>query len=263
MSAPAGARCGRHPEAAARAICERCGDFVCPRCIARRIDEAVYCPSCARLAGEPFVWERREELGLARAWWATVVGVMTRPRETFAPGFRDRSLVPALGFGLIGATPVRFVVAMRELLRPSADRALGVGPVGWLLGDEGVLARGLAAPITFVLGVLLLAGLFWGALRLVHRGRGTYAQAVRAVAYAQGAVAPLGLVGLLPSPLGGVLELATMALSFVLSAVSIAVVARAPAGRMVAAAALVLLGLVLLLALVGTTVAVALSSRST
>jgi hypothetical protein len=260
MSAPPGARCGRHPEAAARAICERCGDFVCPRCIARRIDEAVYCPSCARLAGEPFVWERRDELGLGRAWWATVVGVLTQPRETFAPGFRDRSVVPALGFGLIGATPVRFLVAVRELLRPSGDRAVASGPVAWLLGDEGVLARGLAAPVTFVLGVLLLAVLFGGALRLVHRGPTRFSHVVRAVAYVHGATAPLGLVGLLPSPVAGALELGALALSFVLTAVALGVVTRAPAGRMVAAAALVSLGLVLLLALVATAIAVALSA---
>ncbi|MGE6757123.1 hypothetical protein ACQKGO_03835 [Corallococcus interemptor] len=45
-SSPTGARCGQHPEAAAVALCARCGGYLCGACT-EVLEETAYCEPCA------------------------------------------------------------------------------------------------------------------------------------------------------------------------------------------------------------------------
>lgn len=51
-TAPTGARCAQHPETAARAACERCGDFCCTVCF---VPEDARCKRCSVAGIKPVV----------------------------------------------------------------------------------------------------------------------------------------------------------------------------------------------------------------
>ncbi len=240
MSAlPEGARCGRHPDAPAVALCGRCGDFLCARC-AIALEGASYCAACEPLAGEAFPWERRAELGVARALLRTTVGTLSRTRAPFAPGFRDRSPWPALAYALAVATPVAWIGAGVERLGPSGGEAASEGPLGWLASEQGRLALALGAPIHVALAVLLLAAGWWLGLAAAGAPRRPFSHVVRAVAYVHGAVAPLSLARLLPGVLDGPLWVVLAVLTLVLSGRALTALTRA-SGLRVAAAGLLML----------------------
>lgn len=243
MSAlPEGARCGRHPEHDAVALCARCGDFLCGRC-AIAIGAASYCAGCEELAGEAFPWERREELGIARALWATTAGTLARTRATFAPGFRDRSVVPALAYALALSTPVAWITQAASRLEGTAA---GDEPFAWLSTDAGQLALALGAPLHLLLSVTMLATGWWLGLAAAGVRRRTFSHVVRAVAYVHGAVSPLTLLALLPQVLDGPLWIVAGVLTLVLQARALRAVTRASAWRIAGAALVAILWPVLL-----------------
>ncbi|MBZ4330844.1 hypothetical protein NR800_30315 [Corallococcus interemptor] len=45
-ASPTGARCGQHPDAAAVALCARCGGYLCGACT-EVLEETAYCAPCA------------------------------------------------------------------------------------------------------------------------------------------------------------------------------------------------------------------------
>ncbi|MCA2979299.1 MAG: hypothetical protein INH37_13505, partial [Myxococcaceae bacterium] len=72
------ATCAIHTDTAATGVCPRCGNFVCGRC---ELDAAKNCPACVTLVGASqaveLPWERRDQLGLAKAFWEqTKLGIM-------------------------------------------------------------------------------------------------------------------------------------------------------------------------------------------
>ncbi|HEY8432127.1 MAG TPA: hypothetical protein VIL20_27310 [Sandaracinaceae bacterium] len=237
MSAvPEGARCGRHPERGAVALCARCGDFLCERC-AIAIGAAWYCAGCEERAGAPFPWERRGEIGLARALWATTAGTLARTRATFAPGFRDRSALPALAYAVLLSTPVAWIDAAASGLEGSPPN----GPLSWLSSDAGRLALAVGAPLQTLLAVGMLATGWWLGLVVAGVPRRTFSHVVRAAAYVHGAVAPLSLVALVPGIEDGPLRIVVGMLTLVLQARALRAVTRASAWRIAAAAIVALL----------------------
>lgn len=244
-SIPAGARCGRHPATDAIALCARCGDFLCEGC-AIAIDGASYCAACEPLAGAAFPWERRGELGILRALALTTTGTLARTRETFAVGFRDRSVVPALAFAIGMSTPFAWIRGALELTAPSADRVRLAGhpDVGWLFSDGAVIAQAVAAPLTTALWIGVFTGTWWLGMR-VAGARCRVSHAVRAIAYVQGAAAPLSLLALLPGMVEGPVMIAVGIFVLVLQGRALGAIARVSGWRMAGAAAAMLVSLVL------------------
>lgn len=246
MSAvPEGARCGRHADVPAIALCARCGDFLCARC-AIAAPGASYCAACEARAGEAFPWERRAELGLARALVRTTLGTLARTRATFAPGFRDRSPWPALAYALALSTPVAWIGAAVEHLAPDPAEAASAGPIGWLASDRARVVFAIGAPLQVALAVALLALGWWLGLTVAGAPRRPLSHVVRAVAYVHGALAPVSLARLLPGVLDGPLWVVLGVLALVLQGRALAAVTGASGWRVAAAGLLMLASLVTL-----------------
>lgn len=119
---PTGARCAKHPEAAAVAPCARCGTFLCGACT-EVVGEAAYCAECV-------VWLRQN--GPPSRWVQAVIGVNIAGIVCF----------PLCGFTAplinIIAAALGFWLPARELRRIRS----GEGPLRGM--RQAQVARGLA-----------------------------------------------------------------------------------------------------------------------
>jgi hypothetical protein len=244
-----GARCGRHPEAPAIAICARCGDFVCAPCASRGAGDRRYCPRCEDFGRERFPWERRGELGLLRAFGATFFGSLLSPTRTFSLALRDRSFVPALAYGLF----LNVLSASGALAYDLIEGHVYSG--AWIV-PQYTFVRALASPILFVLALGLLASLWWLALAIVGaRSSSSFPQLARAMSYVTGSVAPFGVIAMRITPRGTVLLLAAWFLyQSVLQTLAVRSLARIEPWRAALAWVLVFLGLVGIFLSIGLTV---------
>ncbi len=248
-SAEPGARCARHPDVDASEVCARCGDFLCAACTLVTSEGRPCCARCQPLAGEPFPWERRGELGLGRAFLETFTGTIVRTRELFARGFRDRSVVPALAFGAAIETPI-------AIARAALYQAFPAPEAGMLLPlDRIEIGRAIGAPILFALETALVAAFWWVGLMFVGEGKRSFADVLRAMAYVRGALAPLGLTAIalahLDSDVRVIAGLSLALVSLLMQTRAIGALTGASAWRVIAAAAVMVLALSAILCGVG------------
>jgi hypothetical protein len=102
-----GTFCATHPMATAAGTCAHCGNFGCGDCLGR-MEGRLVCRTCVeqgrvQVGLSPF--DRRGELGLLSAFWATLVGVCLRPGEFFAELAPTGRLGGAFGFLLLVSLP--------------------------------------------------------------------------------------------------------------------------------------------------------------
>ena len=82
----AGARCATHPTVPARNVCSRCGNFACSQCVRQAPDGSALCAGCAdrtHLGTWDIPWERRDKLGMFRAYWQTAKEGAFAPDKTY------------------------------------------------------------------------------------------------------------------------------------------------------------------------------------
>ncbi|AFE03497.1 hypothetical protein COCOR_00448 [Corallococcus coralloides DSM 2259] len=71
IASPTGARCGQHPDAAAVALCARCGGYLCGACT-EVVGETAYCAPCA----ERRIQDTRPSRAVRLALLANVLGFL-------------------------------------------------------------------------------------------------------------------------------------------------------------------------------------------
>jgi hypothetical protein len=87
------ARCKQHPDVAAVQTCPRCGSYACTQCLVTRPSGAVVCSACIeREPDELLPWDRREELGLFKAYWKTCWQLLQSPTKTLNAAPREGSV---------------------------------------------------------------------------------------------------------------------------------------------------------------------------
>ncbi len=201
---PGGARCATHPDVPAVQACERCGTFVCLGCLVKLPNQPGLCRSCSALAGsEPLAWDRREELGLLKAYWKTCLAVMGTPTATAERARTGGSLGSSLAFtalsGLVGYTTTiifygAFFLLMTKLpSQDGAELAKAFGKAGPLLVLAGMLGY-LVFIIAALLGGQILMGSLEHALLKSLGGAGTWTATMRAYSLSLGP----NLLGVVP-----------------------------------------------------------------
>lgn len=201
------AACALHPQRVAVATCSRCGDFACTECVRVGTGGAHLCASCARHAAGDVPWERREELGTARAFFLTAREIMLRPGRFFAQRPVTDSIWPAVLFGWLSSVPG---VVVQILLSPllaqqqaaQLEQTRGALPPGMLPMMELMAspwygaATGLGALALYPLSMCLVAGLWWLCLLPFKGAPRGFASLVRVLCYVNGW--NLGMVVLTP-----------------------------------------------------------------
>ncbi|MCE9671712.1 YIP1 family protein [Myxococcus stipitatus] len=195
--------CSVHPEYVSVQACERCGAFSCARCLNVGARGEALCTKCfAREPDELLAWDRREEVGLVKAFWQTCLDVMLRPGATF-----DRARpTGSMGNSVLFVALAYFVSMFTTLVLYAL--VMGVMPWDSMMAKQedapsGMMVRGMMAGVFIV--YLFLIPLFGTAWTLAHAGvdhlvlrmagvPSTYAVTLRAHALSMGPY----LVGLVP-----------------------------------------------------------------
>ncbi|NNB94872.1 hypothetical protein HJC10_11900 [Corallococcus exiguus] len=140
-----GARCGQHPDAAAVALCARCGGYLCGACT-EVLKETAYCAPCA----ERRFQDMRPSRAVRLALLANVLGLLllVAPLWMFSGGRQGEGTTVLLALmGAFAAAVAGTVISTRKLRRRDE------------VGDRGF------AIVLRVLSALNLLGLLaWGAL---------------------------------------------------------------------------------------------------
>lgn len=252
---PEGARCALHPDAGAIDVCTRCGDYVCARCSVS-VDTRRWCRKCEAHAGDPFPWERREEIGYARALRETVRASIA---GDFRRGFRDRSVVPALLYGACVCTTVRLAIVWgATLFDVSLVPAAFPPELAWFYSELGQLGWAAATPVVFVAAVVVLASGLWISFKAVGAPTRSFDQIVRCVAYVRGSIAPLEIpFAFLPSAIAAPALLAFFLLTIIVLARALAALTGASPLRVAGAFAVLAVALTATFLLIGVLVVAA------
>jgi len=180
----------RHPQRRGVIVCGRCGDVLCTSCDELACDAADCDRSPGLESGALWAvlvpWEARAQLGWRRALGFTLRRIVLEPRRFFEHMSPAASASHALSWA-----------ALCGAIGWGAALAIAVGAVateGW----ELLVLVALALPLICMYRAVFVAGLWWGALRLV--GDDTPYRVLLRVAgygYAADLFVPFGGVGLL------------------------------------------------------------------
>jgi hypothetical protein len=209
QAAPGGARCVTHPEIAAQQTCSRCGNFACAECLIQRPSGAVVCTSCAaREPVELLPWDRRQELGVFKAYWKTCWLLIQYPNKTLSAAPQEGSFGGSVLFALVSSycalltTMLVYAVVMTSLMGPLMDAAAHAGGQAHKAADQPptwiftlvFLAYGLIGPVFMVGGMILISLVDHLALKLVGGANATWSVTFRAHALSTGPY----IIGLIP-----------------------------------------------------------------
>ena len=150
-------------------------------------------PSAPR-SGLP--WERRQELGLVKAFTDTLLMVLTKPADAFTAMKREGGMVDPMIYMLIGGSFGLVVYFIYNFLFQSfgvlADRNnpvahLGAMGIGWIF----LL---ILTPILIIVGIFINAAILHLCLMLVGGAKQPFETTFRVVCFASGSVYPLMVI---------------------------------------------------------------------
>ena len=146
-------------------------------------------PPAAAADGTGLPWERRAELGFAKAWFETVSLLITRPSEAFTMMRPEGGLTDPLLFGLIGGCAGSIVSLIFQGLFQSIpgfssrnylfDFA-GLGPWGFIIIYAALM------PVFVVLGLFIGGGVLHLCLMLVGGANRSFETTFRVACYTAG-----------------------------------------------------------------------------
>lgn len=193
---PPGARCGLHETVDASFLCVVCGTYGCMQCVFATGTRGTTCQACAaRGLAESIPWERRAQLGWARAFWQTTKLVCTQPKRFFSTPSTETSMAGPVLYAVLaytlGGALMMLSLGIMFLLGSGGAFLAGQKEVGAIFGiyggcfTVGFLPFALIAyPLQGVMQVLIAAGCSHGSLALLKSRHATFEQTLRAVCYA-------------------------------------------------------------------------------
>jgi hypothetical protein len=152
--------------------------------------------SDAGAAGAGLPWEHREQLGIFKAYFDTVVLVLTKPGQAFAMMKTEGDLMGPMLFALIGGCAGMIVSFLFQLALQSAgfmaDRqtaAFGMGVVGiWAVGYV------LLIPVIVIVGMFIGSGILHLCLMIVGGARKPFETTFRVVCFSSGSTYLLSMI---------------------------------------------------------------------
>jgi hypothetical protein len=148
------------------------------------------------VAGGGLPWEHRQELGFFKAYFDTVILVLTKPGEAFALMKSEGDLMGPMLFALIGGCAGMIVSVLLNVALQSvgfmADRqsgAFGMGVVGlWAVGYV------LLSPVLIIVGMFIASGILHLCLMILGGARKPFETTFRVVCFSSGSTSLLSMI---------------------------------------------------------------------
>jgi hypothetical protein len=153
-------------------------------------------PSAGGGSGGGLPWEHRQELGFFKAYFDTVVMVLTKPAEAFALMKTEGDMMGPMLFALIGGCAGIIVSVLLQLVLHSigfmADRQsamFGVGVVGlWSIGYI------VLSPVIVIVCAFIISGILHLCLMIVGGAKKSFETTFRVVCFSSGSTYLLSMI---------------------------------------------------------------------
>jgi hypothetical protein len=163
-------------------------------------------PSTPAGSGGGLPWEHRQELGFFKAYFDTVVMVLTKPGEAFALMKTDGDMMGPMLFALIGGCAGIIVSVLVQLALHSigfmADRQsamFGMGVVGlWSIGYI------ILSPVIVIVCAFIISGILHLCLMMVGGAKKSFETTFRVVCFSSGSTYLLSMVPFCGGMIAGV-----------------------------------------------------------
>jgi hypothetical protein len=157
-------------------------------------------------AGGGLPWEHREQLGFFKAYFDTVILILTKPAEAFVVMKKEGDLMGPLLFALIGGCAGMIVSLLLQIGLQSvgfmANRqagAFGMGVVGiWAVGYL------LLIPVLVIAGMFIGSGILHLCLMMLGGAKRSYETTFRVVCFSSGSTYLLSMVPFCGGMIAGV-----------------------------------------------------------
>jgi hypothetical protein len=152
--------------------------------------------SDAVAAGAGLPWEHREQLGIFKAFFDTVVLILTKPAEAFAMMKKEGDLMGPMLFALIGGCAGMIVSFLFQLALQSAGFMADQQTAVFGMGVVGIWAVGyiLLIPVIVIVGMFIGSGILHLCLMIVGGARKPFETTFRVVCFSSGSTHLLSMI---------------------------------------------------------------------
>jgi hypothetical protein len=186
--------------------------------------------------GSGLPWEHRQQLGFVKAFFDTMMLVLTKPVEAFGMMRREGGLVEPLIYAVIGGTAAKIVATLIFLplhaIGFMANRESGA--IGMMGSGFGLIISLILWPLWLAIGMFVGSGLIHLSLMLLGGAKKPFEATFRVCCFATGSASPISIVPVCGGLIAGVYNI-------VLNCMGIARVHEIDTGKAVMAVLLPLL----------------------
>ena len=155
--------------------------------------------------GSGLPWERRSELGFFKAFFDTVIMVLTQPATAFSVMKSEGDMASPMIFGLIGGSvgfiiSILFSVAMHSIGIMSSQK----NPFGMAFAGAFGLGYIIFAPLLVLLGLFIWTGIVHLSLTILGGAKKSFETTFRVVCYSAGSANLLSMVPLCGGMVAGI-----------------------------------------------------------
>ena len=151
-------------------------------------------------------WEHRQELGLVKAFFDTVVLVLTKPNEAFGMMKSEGGLIDPLLFALIGGS-IGLIVSFLFQVGLQAAGFMADGQTAIFGMGLGIVFQIILMPVMLFLGMFIWSGILHLCLMLVGGARKPFETTFRVVCFSTGSTYLLALIPVCGGPIATVYNL--------------------------------------------------------
>jgi hypothetical protein len=150
-------------------------------------------------------WEHREQLGIFKAFFDTVIRVLTKPAEAFAMMKKEGDLMGPMLFALIGGSAGLIVSLLVQVALQSFWFMTGQAS---MFGEEGlglwVVWYILLIPVLVIVGMFIVSGILHLCLMIVGGAKKSFETTFRVVCFSFGSTSPLSMIPFCGGMIAGV-----------------------------------------------------------
>lgn len=150
----------------------------------------------AAASGSGLPWEHRQQLGFVKAFFDTIVLVLTKPVEAFAMMKTEGGLVEPLIFAVISGTAAKIVATLIFLplhaIGFMANRESAV--LGFFGAGIGLIVNLILWPLWVAVGMFVWGGLVHLSLMLLGGAKKPFETTFRVICFAFGSTSPISIV---------------------------------------------------------------------